>query len=401
MLDQVKAIQRNSEYEVVVFRPQSSKFVEKEYVIDGITVHRFPIKATPSYLFNGLYNSQNSNAFVKTIKLIYGKYTDEFLSNIVFVHCHTAPYGIYGLALKKLAPQIKVILQHHDLDPFIIRNGKFARWSVNAKFRARNSLKLINDADLNVCISTPCKDNLMSFPKARDNEVYQSYLNALKPLASLPKAQPKGIYILYNGVDRRLFNSNANLNKHNLSDKTTQNEEEKLFRIGCIANFNELKDHMTLIKAFEELHKKGYSDIVLSLLGTGETRQMCEDYLRKHSLMQYIELPKEVTHDKLPDYYRSLDLFVLPSYFEGFGCVYTEAAACGVPFMGVFDQGAAEYIAPEERVEWLIAPHDFEQLAKNIEKYYKQRKKQLLCQPYDIDVLIMNYLEYLKKHESV
>ena len=75
---------------------------------------------------------------------------------------------------------------------------------------------------------------------------------------------------------------------------------------------------------------------------------MCEEYIKEHGLELYVEWPNEVTHEKLPDYYRSLDLFVLPSVYEGFGCVYTEAYACGVPFIGVFDQGAAEVIAPEE-----------------------------------------------------
>ncbi|MFM8653695.1 MAG: glycosyltransferase, partial [Verrucomicrobiota bacterium] len=34
------------------------------------------------------------------------------------------------------------------------------------------------------------------------------------------------------------------------------------------------------------------------------------------------------------DYYRLADLFVMPGWGEGFGIVYLESAACGVPVLG-------------------------------------------------------------------
>ena len=120
-------------------------------------------------------------------------------------------------------------------------------------------------------------------------------------------------------------------------------------------------------------------------------------YHKVHGLYQYVEWPKEVTHDKLPDYYHSLDLFVLPSYFEGFGCVFTEAAACGGPFMGCVNQGYSEYIPEEEKNKWLIEPGNFVQLAKNIEAYMKYGYHQKLCKSYVIDELIQGYLSYIAK----
>ena len=138
--------------------------------------------------------------------------------------------------------------------------------------------------------------------------------------------------------------------------------------------------------------------MILSLLGSGETKDYCAKFLEEHNLMKYVEWPSEVCHNKLPEYYNTLDLFVLPSVYEGFGCVYTEAYACGVPFMGVYEQGASEIIVPNERYKWLIQPHDYESLASKIENYYNERYEQKLCQPYDINELVQEFLQKIENN---
>lgn len=378
VLDQVKAIQRNSNYEVVVFKPTTLRNEVKSYEVDGITVHLFPTIQTPSYIFNGIFNVFNGKSFVKAVKE-----SGIELERVRFVHAHTGPFAVYGLALKKIAPHIKVFVQHHDLDPYTIRNGKLAHWKPNAVYRAKNSQNLINAVDLNICISTPCKDNLIAFPEARKAEIYKSYIDALKPVATMPKSHPKNIYVLYNGVDVSLFKAN-------------DNDDDHLFRIGCIANFQELKDHKTLVEAFRILIDKGYANMRLSLLGSGETRPDIEDYLRSNGLYDLVEWPSEVSHDKLPEYYRSLDLFVLPSIFEGFGCVCTEAHACGVPFICCENQGAAECVAAEEHNKWLVEPKNPGQLAELIERYYIERDEQTLCKDYDINILIKEFINNIE-----
>lgn len=381
VLDQVKAIQRNSDYDILVFHPQNSSYKEESYTIEGIKVFRFHFRSSPSFLFNGIFNSSNEKRFIKAFRRVFGTFTSVVSSQIAFVHCHTSPYAIYGFALKKLAPQAKVLVQHHDLDPFSIRTGFLAHWKPNALFRAKNTLDLINRADLNICISTPCKNNLLAFPKARPDESYQGYLQALRPLEGLPHITNKNIYILYNGVDTSIF--------------SPKNKGDSIYRIGCISNFQDIKSHITLIKAFEVLIKDGHNNMRLSLLGSGETRPMCEDYIRSHALSDYVEWPEEVSHNELPEYYHTLDIFVLPSIFEGFGCVYTEAYACGIPFIGVYNQGAAECIEPNEQDKWLIHAFDYRKLAELITNHYKERYTQHLCKPYDINLLISQYLRFI------
>ena len=375
--DQVKAIMRNSDYDVRVFMGGNKR--DSDYEIDGIKVYRYKTRELPSNILNGFFNWYNARSFVKRVLQVGINPQD-----VAFVHCHVSMRAACGLELKKLNPNIKVLLQHHDLDPFNLRSGTMLRNNrFNIRYRAKKAIALYNEVDLHICISEACRDSLLAFPDARGSEIFKDYLKVISKAKDLPHVKAKDIYVLYNGVDTKLFNSVKNADQ----------EKKRGFRIGCIANFQELKGHMTLIKAFEELHGKGYSDIVLSMLGTGETRQICEDYLRKHNLMRYVEWPKEMTHDKLPDYYHSLDLFVLPSIFEGFGCVFTEAYACGVPFMGCVNQGYSEYVYDKDM--WLIQPHDYTRLAELIKGYYINHQIQTLIHPYDIDELIKNYLRCL------
>lgn len=379
VLDQVKAIKRLSGYNVVVVKTLTFGEEQPDYVIDGIKVHTIKPLLMPSYILNGLTEKIVGRLFVRSLR-----HMGISTKDVALVHCHTANHAAFGFGVKRKNKQAKVLVQFHDLDPYCLRNGKWAEKRWNVRYRARKSVEAFNRADMLVSISKPVEENLLAFPKARKAEIYKSYLDRLDCVNDFPHVRPRATCILNNGVDTSIFFKQDRKN-------------DGVFRIGCIANFQELKDHITLLKAFDILIGKGYTHMRLSLLGSGETRTMCETYVKEHGLTEYVEWVKEMTHDLLPHYYNSLNIFVLPSIYEGFGCVYTEAYACGVPFIGVKEQGAAECVDPNEADKWLIKPHDFVGLADKIEQFYLHPTKQHLCKPYDINVLVADFLNKIEK----
>lgn len=383
VLDQVKAIKRNSEYEVVVFRtlPLGSK--EYTYEIEGVTVHAICPLLMPSYIFNGATECIVGRMFVRTLKRVG---IDPM--RVAYTHCHTINHSAFGYGVKHVNPNARVLVQFHDLDPLTLRNGLWAKELWNRRYRAKKSIRAINRADHLICISEPVKDVLLAFPKPRKAEIYESAIRMYSGLGDLPSLKPKSIYVLNNGVDTNLFNADSHNN--------TQAPDKKVFRIGCIANFQDLKGHITLVEAFKLLVHRGHTNMRLSLLGNGATRPIIEDYIKREGLVEYTEWPSEVFHNNLPEYYHTLHLFVLPSYYEGFGCVYTEAYACGVPFICCENQGAAELIEPKERERWITKAKDAQHLALLIEQYYSIGYKQNLCKPIDIDLLIRDYLKYIE-----
>ena len=82
---------------------------------------------------------------------------------------------------------------------------------------------------------------------------------------------------------------------------------------------------MTLLKAIYLIVTNGFQKIKVIFIGTGPTLDDCVNYVKRKQMETYVEFRNEVKHEELPKFYNSLDLFVLPSYYEAFGCVYAEA----------------------------------------------------------------------------
>lgn len=377
VLDAVKALKRNSDYRVGVFVPYQPGKPQPEYEVNGITVHRFPMLQMPSYFFNGLSNGLNGRLFVKALEKAGIKPSD-----VSVCHAHTSVFGALALALKRKNPKIKTLLQHHDLDPYTIRNGKLASWLPNLYYRASAARKVAEKIDLHVCISKAVERNLRHFPELNPQIHFEPYNSKLRKLKRFRTPAIKASGVLYNGVNTAVFNA---------SGRTGHDG----FRIGCIANFQDLKDYSSLLKALKLLRDKGI-DFQAELVGSGGELQGCKTFVEDNGMQNMVTFVAEMPHDKLADFYRSLDLFVLPSAFEGLGCVYTEAWSCGTPFIACQGQGIADYIYPEDAHLWLAKPGDYKDLAAKIEYYIQNRQQQRLCHPVDIDVLMKAFIQKLQ-----
>lgn len=360
VLDQVKAIARNSDFRTVVMLPAPfySRGATEDYEVDGVKVYRFTDYTLPSYVYpNVVCDRLTYRSFRRKLRELHVNPQD-----IVVCHAHVTRNGSTAILLKQDFSAVKTVIQHHGFDVMSVTDGRLAGKKWHQRLCVRYGVGLCNAADLNVGVSRRTLDYV--------------------------KAQPgialKDSYVLYNGVDTSMFHP---------AERKNRNE---VFTIGCVANFWELKDQMTLIKAVEQLIGSGLTDIKVIFVGSGYTRENCEKYIRDKRLDPYFEFRTEVMHDRLPDFYRSLDLFVLPSYWEAFGCVYTEAYACGVPFIGVKGQGISEIVPAESADRWLIEKGDYVKLAELIRRTKEHPgEPQLLSAPIDIDTLVREYLKYI------
>jgi glycosyltransferase involved in cell wall biosynthesis len=92
------------------------------------------------------------------------------------------------------------------------------------------------------------------------------------------------------------------------------------------------KNHVNLIKAFELFQDGSKRSYSLVLPGPDKERsQEIHSVAKASRYASSIHFLGFVDTQDVPDLYRGAALFVLPSYFEGFGLPVLEAMACGVP----------------------------------------------------------------------
>ncbi|QIU95514.1 glycosyltransferase [Bacteroides faecium] len=372
--DQIKAIVYTHRYKnIYVFKPGSE---DDEYTFDGINVYTFKAKYLPANFIVNFYAKRNIRSFLHRIEQV-----GVDLSKVGIAHAHVSYNAMYALVLKEANPTIKTLLQHHDLDPYNIILSDKSNYRWNLRMNCSWLVGLFSKIDCHVGVSEHVLETVRLFPNVSKDIVYQKYIDRAEKVKGLPHPRIKSECLLYNGVNTSIFYQDSHITHDG-------------FVVGCIANFTELKDQITLIKAAELLRNE-YIKFVL--IGSGPYLHTCQTYVEAHGLSNILEFRHEVKHEELRDFYNSLDLFVLPSFFEGLGCVFTEAYACGVPFMACKGQAICEYLLEKDATQWTFPVGDYEQLAALIKQYMHHQYEQHLVHEYDINKLIPAFLNEVSK----
>ena len=114
------------------------------------------------------------------------------------------------------------------------------------------------------------------------------------------------------------------------------------------------KDHETMIKAFALLPKEINAKLII--LGEGPLRADLEALIAQLKLNNRVSLPGFMI-DPYP-WFRSADLFVLSSRFEGFGNVIVEALECGLPVVSTNCLSGPSEILADGRYGKLVPTQD-------------------------------------------
>lgn len=116
--------------------------------------------------------------------------------------------------------------------------------------------------------------------------------------------------------------------------------------IGFAGRLNDPRKNLgLLIDAMAVLVKKG---VRCRLRLTGDPSADVASRIVSLGLSQHVDWTGILQRHQLPDFYRSLDVFALPSWQEGLGIVGVEALACGVPVVSTRNGGAQDYVLPYE-----------------------------------------------------
>ena len=241
--------------------------------------------------------------------------------DVVHSHIHTSQY-VFPLAKKM---KIKAVHTVHSLAskeaPFLLRQ-------IN-KYFFKHSYAVP------VALSSAIKDSVM--------EEY--------------KLSTDKIPIVFNGID---------LSK--CREKMSYNRRDR-FKIVHVGRYQEVKNHVGLIDAFEKFYNT-HLDAELHLIGDGQRRTLIEQIVKDKNLSDNVFFYgfQPSVHKFLND----MDIFTLPSLYEGMPMSIIEAMGTGMPIVATNVGGIPDMLT--DGVDAVLVSVDSCEIYKAFEKLYNNQE---------------------------
>lgn len=225
-------------------------------------------------------------------------------NNIDILHCQEMNCVIFSIWAKLLSPNMKIFDTVHDTQIYM----HYPFWKV-------------------ICERIFCR-KIIAISESVKKEILSR---------NVPESK---IQVIYNGIDTSRF--------HNDFSKIFCKDHIRLGNVARIMPSK--KGQLLLLEAVTEL-KKTYPGIHCFFAGGVSPKyqidyQKLQDYIIENDLVNQVTFMGSV--DDIPSFLKTIDIFVLPSLYEGFGISLIEAMAMGLPSIASNIDGPAEIIQSSE-----------------------------------------------------
>jgi phosphatidyl-myo-inositol dimannoside synthase len=195
---------------------------------------------------------------------------------------------------------------------------------------------LINKIDAFISISNATKHRFLQWAKVEDDRGF----------------------ILPNAVHPHLYGpgpkDSSLLNRYGLQGKTV------LLTVGRLSAEEQYKGFDEVIGLLQEL-SKDIPDVVYLIVGDGTDRERLEEKAKASGVSDKVVFAGYIPESEKADHYRLADVFIMPSKGEGFGFVFLEAMACGIPVIASKLDGSREAVR-EGKLGSVVDPENAEEV---------------------------------------
>ena len=321
----------------------------------------------------GMYDRNVDNRYIpeKQFRPFYGQRIRFVISHLYqFFKTDELILGHLNLALlgklfKLLFPQKKLIVICHGIEVFDEVAG--------------SKKKVLQQADVVLCVSNYTKEQLITKQGIAAHKIVV-FPNTIDPFFELPQQFNKPQHLL------QRYSIDAN--------------EKVLFTLTRLNHAEGYKGYDKILKALPALIQKGiqFKYILAGKADEMEKEQVMQ-LVKQLKLEQHVILTGFIADEEVTDHYLLADVYVMPSKGEGFGVVYLEAMACGLPVIAGNKDGSTEalqfgklgiLIDPDDEqalkaaiIASLSKDHQPQMVQQNMLKYfsfeqYTQRLKNVL-----------------------
>jgi glycosyltransferase involved in cell wall biosynthesis len=198
---------------------------------------------------------------------------------------------------------------------------------------------------------TPMHDWLTRYSLARADSITATGLNlATETSRYSPRGRP--INVVPYGADIESF-------------KPARRYAVKRAVIGTAARMSSEKGIEYLIEAFALLRARFGDRVSLRIAGEGPEQDRLQALTRRLGLENSVEFRGWIDHEALPAFLQELDVFALPSLYEGFGVAAVEASAMALPVVASNINGIPDVVR-QGKTGLLTPPRDAHALAEAI-----------------------------------
>jgi glycosyltransferase involved in cell wall biosynthesis len=178
---------------------------------------------------------------------------------------------------------------------------------------------LVNKIDYFISVSNFTKRRFLEWAKINENKGFL-LPNAIHPGLYVPG--PKSPFLL---------------------ERYGLNNKKVIMTLGRLSPHERYKGFDEVMEVIPELMRE-VPDIIYLIGGDGPDRKRLEEKARNLGLENRIIFTGFVREEEKAGHYRLADVYVMPSRGEGFGIVFLEAMACGIPVVASKVDGSRETV---------------------------------------------------------
>jgi glycosyltransferase involved in cell wall biosynthesis len=198
--------------------------------------------------------------------------------------------------------------------------------------------------------------NRLLFRYLLDDIIANSQETARTILSENPDLFPtERIHVIYNGVDWEAFDA--------LLQPPLVRAQQGRIVLGNAGRLEPQKGQDLLIEVARKLKDKGY-DFEILIAGEGRLKESLEHKAVAAGVADRLSFLGFV--ENMPQFLSSIDIFLLPSHWEGFGYVIAEAMYCGKPVVA-FNVSSNPEIVIDNETGFLVEHGDVEAFVKKTE----------------------------------